>query len=196
MTDSAAPTTSPAPAEPPITPAAAPFPFFAYLLLAIVCACVVACGLALLWMRDIADAGTVTSIRITAKGDVDMQKFEEVLDTPDYYLEVLTDQGSIRTKAFKDTRLGNGLTYKLPVPVPMSSVRELKVFDEDTIGKDKMMDRIDKPQREMKGEKFAFSLIGEIPPRPSHWKVGLALVICGGAILLLTILKFIRAQVV
>jgi hypothetical protein len=195
MSDTAAPTTS---SETPqaTAPAAAPFPWFAYLLLALVSACVVACGLALLWMRDVADAGTVTSIRITAKGDVDMQKFEEVLDTPDYYLELLTDQGSIRTKAFKDTRLGNGLTYKLPVPVPMSAVRELKVYDEDSIGKDKMMDRVDKPVREMKGEKFQFSLLGEIPPRPSHWKIGLALLICGGAILLLTILKFIRAQVV
>lgn len=178
-------------------PPAAPFPWFAYLLLAIVSACVVAAGLALLFMmpqKD--DPGTVSEVRIIAKGDIDMQKFEEVLDTPDYYLELLTDQGSIKTKAFKDTRLGNGLTYKLPVPVPMSAVKELKVWDEESIGKDKMMDRVDRPLREVNGEKFHFSLSGYVPPRSNERKVGLALAICGGVILLLTVLKFVRAQVV
>ncbi|HEV8606993.1 MAG TPA: hypothetical protein VGQ99_16750 [Tepidisphaeraceae bacterium] len=189
-TTTAAPTSS---APPP----AAPFPFFAYILLALVCACVVAAGLALIfWSPDAQDAGTVREVRITAKNSIDPQKFEEVLDTPDYYLELLTDQGSIRTRTFKDTRVGSGLTFKLPVPVPLAAVKELKIWDEEAIGKDKQMDRVDRPDREVDGEKFHFVLTGYIPPRSHQWKLGLALAICAGAILLLTLLKFIRAQVV
>jgi hypothetical protein len=188
----AAPVTSPAPTP----PLAAPFPLFPYLLLALVSACVLAAGLVLaFWMPQRDDPGTVNEVRISAKGDIDMQKFEEVLDTPDYYLELVTDQGALRTKTFKDTRLGNGLTYKLPVPVPLSAVKELRVYDEGTIGKDKMMDRVESPAREANGEKFHFSLQGYVPPRSNERKIGLALAICGGAILLLTCLKFIRAQV-
>ena len=199
MTDTTSPTPAPisTPAIAPVTipPPAAPFPWFPYLLLALVSACVLVAGLLLaFWMHERADSGTVNEIRISAKGDIDMQKFEEVLDVPDYYLELSTEQGSIRTKTFKDTRVGNGLTWKLPVPVPLSAVKELRVYDEN-IGNDKMMDRIDQPGRETNGEKFHFSLQGQIPPRSNERTVGLALAICGGAILLLTLLKFIRAQV-
>src|SRR5580765_8088834 len=135
-----APTTSP-------PPPAAPFPFFAYLLLAIVCPCVVAAGLALLfWSPGADDPGTVREIRITAKPGIDLRKLEEVLDTPDYYLELLAEQGSIRTKTFKDTRVGSGLTFKLPVPVPLSAIKELRIWDEN-IGTDKQIDRVDRPAR-------------------------------------------------
>ena len=188
-TTAAPPTTSP--------PPAAPFPWFAYILLALVCACVVAAGLALIfWSPGADDPGTVSEVRIAAKPGIDLRKIEEVLDTPDYYLELLADQGAIRTRTFKDTRVGSGLTFKLPVPVPLSAVKELKIWDEETIGKDKQVDRVDRPAREVDGEKFHFALSGYIPPHSPQWKVGLALVICGGGILLLTLLKFIRAQVV
>jgi len=182
-------TTSPAP------PPAAPFPWFAYILLALVSACVAAAGLALVfWSPGGEDPGTVSEIRIAAKPGIDLRKLEEVLDTPDYYLELLTEQGAIRTRTFKDTRVGSGLTFKLPVPVPLSAVTELKIWDEN-MGKDNQVDRVDRPAREVDGEKFHFSLSGYIPPRSHQAKVGLALAICGGAILLLTFLKFIRAQV-
>ena len=180
----------------PSPPPAAPFPFFAYLLLALVCACVVAAGLALIfWSPGANDPGTVSEVRITAKSSLDLSKIEELLDTPDYYLELLTEQGAIRSKTFEDTRLGNGLTFKLPVPVPLSAVKELKIWDEDTMRKDKQVDRVDRPTRQVDGEKFHFALTGYIPPRTHQWKIGLALAICGGAIFLLTLLKFIRAQV-
>jgi hypothetical protein len=182
-------TTSPAP------PPAAPFPWFAYILLALVAACVAAAGLALVfWSPGAEDPGIVSEIRITAKPGIDLRKLEEVFDTPDYYLELLTEQGAIRTKTFKDTRVGNGLTFKLPVPVPLSAVKELIIWD-DNVGSDKQIDRLDHPTRETDGEKFHFALTGYIPPRSHQAKVGTALAICGGAILLLTLLKFIRAQV-
>src|SRR5258706_4379592 len=188
--------TIPTPAASP-PPPAAPFPWFAYILLALVSACVTAAGLALIfWSPGAEDPGTVSEIRITAKPGIDLRKLEEVISTPDYYLELLTEQGSIRTKTFKDTRVGSGLTFKLPVPVPLSAVKELKIWDEETIGKDKQIDRVDRPAPEVDSEKFHFALSGYVPPHSHQWKVGLALSICGGAILLLTLLKFIRAQMV
>jgi hypothetical protein len=191
-------TTTTAPAAPPTPapPPAAPFPWFAYILLALVSACVVAAGLTLVfWSPGSDDPGTVNEVRITAKPGIDFRKLEEVLSTPDYYLELLTEQGAIRTRTFKNTRLGTGLTFKPPVPVPLSAITELRIWDEETISKDKQIDRVDRPAREVDGEKFHFSLSGYIPPHSNQWKVGLALAICGGAILLLTLLKFIRAQV-
>ena len=185
--------TTPPTAPPP--PPARPFPWFAYILLALVSACVVAAGIALLfWLPGAEDPGTVSEIRITAKPGIDLRKIEEVLDTPDYYLELLAEQGSIRTKTFKDTRVGSGLTFKLPVPVPLSAIKELRIWDEN-IGTDKQIDRVDRAAREVDGEKFHFALTGYVPPRSHQGKIGLALAICGGAILLLTFLKFIRAQV-
>src|SRR2546429_2869998 len=192
MTQAAIPTPASSPPPP-----AAPFPCFAYILWALVSPCVVAAGLALLfWTPGAQDPGTVSEIRITAKPGIDLRKLEEVISTPDYYLELLTDQGAIRTKTFKDTRVGSGLTFKLPVPVPLSAVKELKIWDEETISKDKQIDRVDRPAREVDGEKFHFSLTGYVPPHSHQWKVGLALSICGGAILLFTLLKIIKAPVV
>src|SRR5438105_4056536 len=122
MTDTSTTAAPSSPAPPP----AAPFPWFAYILLALVCACVVAAGLALIfWSRGAEDPGTVSEVRITGKSGIDLRKLDEVFTTPDYYLELLTEQGSIRTRTFKNTRLGTGLTFKLPVPVPLSAVTEL-----------------------------------------------------------------------
>src|SRR5437773_11181788 len=102
--------------NPPPPPPAIPFPLFPYLLLALLSASVLTVGLLLIFfLPDSTDPGTVNEIRITAKPGIDLRKLEEVFDIPDYYLELLTDQGSIRTKTFKDTRVGNGLTFKLPV---------------------------------------------------------------------------------
>jgi len=181
--------------NPPPPPSAIHFPLFPYLLLVLLSASVLTSGLLIFYLPDSADPGTVNEIRITAKPGIDLRKLEEVFDIPDYYLELLTDQGAIRTKTFKDTRVGNGLTFKLPVPVPLSAVKELKIWDEETVGKDKQVDRLDRPSRETDGEKFHFSLAGQIPPRPNTFKIGLALSICGGLLLLLTLLKFLRSQV-
>jgi len=115
---------------------------------------------------------------------------------PDYYLELITDQGSIRTKNVSKTRAwATALTWKLPVPVPLSAVKELRVYDEN-IGNDKMMDRISAPSREnQRGKNSTSPCKVRFPQARTNAKSALALAICGGAILLLTFLKFIRAQV-
>ena len=172
------------------------FPWFPYVLLGLLSAFTVLAGLTLTYWRDAPELGTVTEIRITGKPGIDLSKIEEILDTPDYFLEVRTEQGSVTTKTFEDTRVGNGQTFALPVPRRVNDVVEVKVWDEDAVGKDKLIDRVDRPGRSVDGEKFRFDLTGWTPPKSKDWKVGAALVGVGAVVLLLTIVKFVRAQVV
>jgi hypothetical protein len=183
-------------AMPPAPPAAQPFPWFPYVLLALLSAFTLLMGLALTYWRDAAEVGTVTEIRITGKPGIDLSKIEEILDTPDYFLEVRTEPGSVHTNAFGDTRVGNGLTFKLPVPLRVADVVEVRVWDEDAVGKDKLIDRVDRPGRSVDGEKFRFDLTGWTPPKSRDWQLGMALAGAGGVVLLLTVVKFVRAQVV
>ena len=187
---SAAPDVHPGP------PAAQGFPWFAYVLLGLLSMFTVLAGLALTYWRDVPDAGTVEEIRLTGKAGIDLKKIEEVLDTPDYFIEVLTEQGSVKTETFGDTPIGGGKAFKLPVPIRVSDVVEVKVWDEEAVGKDKLIDRVDRPGRSVDGEKFRFDLTGWTPPRSRDWQIGMALVGVGGVVLLLTVVKFVRAQVV
>jgi hypothetical protein len=183
--------------QPGLAPLARPFPWFAYALVALLACCTIAAGLALVWWwPQPPDAGTVFEIRISPKPGLDLTKIEEVLYTPDYYLRIYSGQGEIRSDTMKNTRLGNGLTFKLPVPMRMVDIREIRVYDESTLGKDTMKDRVDRPVRELDGEKFHFSLTGEIPPPSKDRQIGSALAGAGGAILLLVVIRFVRAQVI
>lgn len=183
-------------AEPTPLPPARSFPWFAYLLLALVG---VGVGLAGVWLMyrqaQSPDLGTVSTIRLTAKPGIDLSKLEELLDTPDYYIELWTEQGKQRTKTFADTRVGNGLTFSLPVPLRLVDVKEIKVFDEDVI-KDRLVDRVDHPGRQVDGEKFHFQLEGSIPPAKQEQWVPIALMAAGGGVLLIALVRFIWAQVV
>ena len=176
-------------------PTARAFPWFAYVLLGLLSAFTVFMGLALTYWRDVPDVGTVEAIRITGKAGIDLKKIEEVLDTPDYFIEVLTEKGSVRTETFEDTPVGGGKEFKLPVPIRVVDVTEVKVWDEEAVGKDKLIDRIDRPGRGAAGEKFQFDLTGWTPPKSKDWRIGISLVGVGGVVLLLTIVKFVRAQV-
>ncbi len=101
----------------------------------------------------------------------------------------------MRTPTYKDAKVGNGLSFKLPVPLRVVDVKEVKVFD-DGITSNKLVDRVEKPGRETDGEKFHFQLIGYVPPASRDWQVGLGLSIAGGVVLLLAVVKFMRAQVI
>src|SRR5687768_4661011 len=114
----------------PVPPRARPFPIFPYFLATLLAISVLLAGLAMLfWMPDKTDAGTVSEVRLSAKPGIDFSKIEDVLDTPDYFLEVTTDLGSVRSARHEDTPIGNGLTFKLPVPLRLDDLREIKVWD-------------------------------------------------------------------
>ena len=177
-------------------PRARSFPWFAYALVALLGLAVAGAGLALIfWYSPPPDLGTVNEVRITLKPGIDLSKVEDVLDTPDYYLELWTAQGHLRTETFKDIRVGNGLTFKLPVPVRLADVTELKVWDED-VRKGSLVDRVDKPTRDTAGEKFNFALMGQVPPPTPTKRIALALITVGSVIFLLALLRFLTAQAI
>jgi len=201
------PTTQPPAAPPPhpVTPSlptARPFPWIPYTLLALLSAAVIATGLYLrYWLRPAPpDPGTVTEIRLAPKAGLDLRQIEDVLGAPSYYLEIRTDPGSVRTPTIKSTRIGNGLTFKLPVPIRLLDIKEVKVWDENTMRKDTQVDRLDNtagtPSRTTSGERFTFTLTGYEPTPPADLRIGLYLAIAGGAVFLLTLLAFVRAQVI
>src|SRR5687768_6307783 len=162
-----------APADAP--PRARSFPWFAYALVALLGLAVAGAGLALMfWYAPPVDLGTVSEVRITMKPGIDLSKVKDVLDTPDYYVEVRTAQGGLRTETVKDTPVGNGLTFKLPVPMRLVDITEVKIWDED-VRKGSLVDRIDKPARDVAGERFTFSLIGQLPPPTPTRRIALAL---------------------
>src|SRR5688500_15631278 len=145
------PSNAPDPIQPSAPPARS-FPIFPYFLSTLLSLCVLGAGLAMLyWMPDRTDPGTVTEVRLTGGQGIDIPKLEDVLDTPDYFVEVVTELGSIRSEKFNDTPLGNGLSFKLPVPVGLADIREIKVWDENAMRKDSQVDRIDRPARAVKG---------------------------------------------
>jgi hypothetical protein len=154
----------------------------------------------LYWLPQTQELGTVRQVRITAKPGIDLSKIEDVLDTPDYYVEVLTHEGkpgSMRTKTEEDKPVGSGLTFDLPVPVRLADIKEVRVWDDNSLGRDDVIrDRTDRPARSVAGERFTFTLHGEVPGETGVRKVGWALVVCGGVVLLLVVVRFVAAQAV
>ena len=185
------------PPSPQPIPRARLFPWFDALLTVLLAICVTLAGLAMLfWYAAPAELGTVQQVRIAGRQGIDLSKIEEILDTPDYYVEAWSGQGMIRSATQKDTRVGNGLTFDLPVPMRLADIKEVKVWDANLTG-DKLMDRIDRVSaRQIEGEKFHFDLIGWTPPLPRDRQIGWGLTIAGAAALVLSILRFVWRQAV
>ena len=183
---------------PHAVPVARPFPWFPYTLLFLLSAGVTATGVYLMYfLRPTPiDPGTVHEIRLSGKQGLDLRALEDAFGVPSYYLEIRTDLGNIRTATAKSTRVGNGLTFKMPVPLRLLDIREVKVWDENTLRKDTQVDRIDSPSRSTTGERFTFSLAGPEPAPPKDLKLGLYMTIAGGVALLLTVLAVVRAQAI
>jgi hypothetical protein len=186
MTQETLPATTP--------PRAKSFPWFAYTLLALVGIASAVAGTLLLNRHDNDNFGTVNEIRITAKPGIDLRKIEEVLDTPDYYIEIATEQGKTQSETYKDTRVGNGLTFHLPIAVRLGDIKEIRLCDQNVM-KDSLVDRVDRVGRTTLGERFQFELLGAEPPQPLH-RVGVALAIGGGILLLIVLVRFIWYQVI
>jgi hypothetical protein len=178
-------------------PRAHAFPLLPYALAGVLGLALLAGGLALaLWRPfDATDAVAVHAIRITARPGIDLSKLEEVLDVPDYYLEVHTASGSVRTEVFRNTRVGSGLTFPLPVPIRMGDLTEVRLFDQN-IWRDRLVDRVDHLQQETAGERFNFALLADEPPPARDRTLGWILAGLGGAVVLTVLIRFIRWQAI
>lgn len=182
---------------PQALPRARAFPWFDALLTVLLGACVTLAGLAMLfWYAAPIDTGTVSQVRIAAKQGIDLSKIEEIIDTPDYFVEIWSGEGMIRSATKKDTRVGNGLNFDMPVPIRLADVTEVKVWDQN-ITRDSLVDRVDRvASRQIDGEKFKFDLMGQTPPLARDRQIGWGLAIAGGAVLALSLLRFVWRQAV
>src|SRR5258708_235687 len=64
-------------------------------------------------------------------------------ETPDLYIQVYPKAGpKIVFPAFKDTPIGNGLTWNLPKAIQLNELDRVEVWDHNAMWKDKEFDRI------------------------------------------------------
>lgn len=173
-------------------PRATPFPWFDALLTVALGICVLLAGLGMLfWYAAPADPGTVQQVRIVPRQGIDLGKIGEILSTPDYYVEAWSGQGMIRSATHKGTRVGSGLTFDLPVPMRLADLTEVRVMNSNIL-RDTLVDRVDRiAARQIEGERFKFELIGQTPPLSRDRQVGMGLAIAGGAVVALSLLRFI-----
>jgi hypothetical protein len=78
---------------------------------------------------------------------------------PSYYLVVETLEGPQRLDTKRRTPIGNGLTWILRWPVPLSKIYEVEIV-EDGLLTDKVVDRVSVSGRREKGQRFQFELQG------------------------------------
>jgi hypothetical protein len=141
--------------------------------------------------------GTVSAIKLSTKQGLAGQASEavQVVDptTPDLYLVLTTPSQELELGVKKDTPVGNGLTWDLPGELPWEKIQRVDVWDHHTLSKNKQLDRITVQGWETDGQRFHIELIGR-RNEPPKWALPLAA--AGGAIALLTILKFVWDQVI
>lgn len=154
-------------------------------------------GVGLFYHYNVKEGGEVNAIKLTTKSGMVGQAAEAVanvgLTTPDLYLMFYTTAGETRLPTFKDTPVGNGLTWNLPKTVALRDVQRIEVWDHHTITKDKQLDRITLSNWSDDGQLFHVDLLGQ-RNEPPKWAIPLAA--AGGAITLLGLLKFVWDQVV
>jgi hypothetical protein len=139
--------------------------------------------------------GEVTAIQLTTKTGMVGQAAEAVANVkpnPDLYLKVFTAAGESKLPVYKNTPVGNGLTWKLPKAQQLHEVQRVEVWDSDLM-KDEELDRITLTGWGADGQRFHVDLLGT-RIEPPKWAIPVASV--GGAITLLVLLRFVWDQVI
>lgn len=145
-------------------------------------------------------AATVHSIHLKTKTDIGGQTRDayDAVDpgTPDLFLKLsLRDQpDSLQLETHKDTVIGSGQSWTLPTPRPLDQITMVEVWDENTLLKDKQLDRIAIDNNwSGEGQTFLISLEGT-HPQPPRW--ALPLLAAGATLAGLVILKFVWDQAI
>jgi len=148
---------------------------------------------------NIPAGGTVEAVKLTTKQGFVGQAAEAVdnvkPETPDLYIQLFPKTGpKIVFPAFKDTPIGNGLTWNLAKPIQLSDVDRVEVWDHNAMWKDKEFDRITLDNVwDADGQRFHIQLQGK-RYEPPQWAMP---VMVGGAVAgLLVVLKFVWDQVI
>jgi hypothetical protein len=136
-------------------------------------------------------SGEVNQVMVTRVETITLPSL--VGDSPDYYVVLRQRDGStLATDAYKDRQIGNGLIWPLAEPIPFEDLTEIELFDKDLFNDDSL-DRVNVTGAEMRGQKFTFTLA--VSP-PIETTIGYALIIAGGALLLIVVARFVYRQAV
>lgn len=183
--------------KPPITPPIKPATSYAWRLLMLIPAiALLAYGY---WRRvDVPPGGTVTSIRVTSKSNISGQVRDAYAGvsptTADFYLVLATqDGGTTKLAPFKDTPLGNGLTWMLDTPMQSGDLARVEVWDDNALLSDKQLDRVELSADawDVDGQTFHIRLNGS-RLEPPLWATPLMAV--GGVLGAVVILRFVWDQ--
>lgn len=146
--------------------------------------------------RNVSDAdGVVTSFTLTTKPGLAGQTRDayDSIDprTPDLFLQFSADdvKDPIRLETHNDTVLGSGQTWTIPPRWRLSQIKMVEVYDENTLLKDKQLDRISiNGSWTAEGQTFALTLAGTHPASPPY---ALPLLTAGATLGGLVLLKFV-----
>ncbi len=151
-----------------------------------------------LWYQyNVPPGGTVDAIKLSTKQGMVGQAAEAVANvdptTPDLYLMIFTTAGETRLPTFKDTPVGNGLTWNLPKVLSILDMQRIEVWDHHSILSDKQLDRLTLDNWSVDGQRFHIDLLGH-PNAPPKW--ALPVIAVGATLSILAFLKFVWDQVI
>jgi hypothetical protein len=152
-------------------------------------------GIGLHFYSNVPDGGEVTAIKLTTKSGMVGQAAEAVANVksnPDIYLKIFTADSESRLAKFKDTPVGNGLTWNLPAVHQLHEIQRVEVWDDDLVD-DEQLDRITLAGWSADGQRFHVDLLGQ-PIVAPKWALPVAAV--GGAMALVVLLRFVWDQVI
>jgi hypothetical protein len=152
-------------------------------------------GVGLHFCTNVKEGGEVTALKLTTKSGMVGQASEAVANVrsnPNIYLKIFTVDGEIKTSQFKNTPVGNGLTWNLDKPRQLHQFQRVEVWD-DEWGDDEQLDRITLAGWAADGQRFHVDLLGQ-PNVAPKWALPAAAV--GGAFTLLVLLRFVWDQVI
>lgn len=151
----------------------------------------------LYYQYNVPVGGEISAIKLTTKTGMVGQAAEAVANTvpttPDLYLVITTSKGEQTLQTFKDTPIGNGLTWNLKTPMQLGELQRVDVWNHHTLWKDKPLDRITMAGWGVDGQQFHVDLLGQ-RIEPPKWAMPVAIV--GGTLTLVALLRFVWDQVI
>ncbi|THB63201.1 MAG: hypothetical protein D6E12_17515 [Desulfovibrio sp.] len=117
----------------------------------------------------------------------------ELIDTPDYYILLIMHNGTeVETQSYEDKLIGNGIIWTID-PVPLASIAEVMVMDENDLTPDDALDRVTVHGALNEGQLYGVNLMG--PPPPSRTPA-IVLIVVGGFVAGVLLLRFLILQAI